>query len=355
MEEGTKLRRRRWVISEEDSVFWSDTRERIERGDIVPFIGNSISTQLAFKGNYEQTISRWAEKIDCPWPVWQDVSVAQYSLLREDEISARSSYLRCLKDALLDVAQDDAAVTAKQFDIAQENWEQDAYSFTDLARDLGYLNFDDMPEHPLSVLAMLPFPIYITTSYHRFLETALEKYDRANYRSEIYPWNPGLEDRIEPIFRETPDLRPTDKEPLVYHLYGRDDDPTSLVLTENDYLDFLINVTRDMGMTRVGGQTEGQGLPTVVVNTLIHNSSPLLLGYDVRAWDFRVLFRGLIAAKTAQRQAKGLCIQVPKEDNRGLLDLLGKYLENTSRLKVYKGTPQQCMLELEKIWRGEHD
>ena len=354
MSQGTKRRRHRWVLSEEDSVFWSDTRERIERGDIVPFVGNSISTQHAFKGRYEQTVHRWAEKIDCPWSVWQEVSVAQYSLLREDEFSARSSYLTCLKDALLDVAQDDAAVSKKQFDIAEENWAQEGYSFSDLARDLGYLNFDDMPEHPLSVLAMLPFPIYVTTSYHRFLETALEQYGRAAYRSEFYPWSPGLADCAKSVFQENPAYRPTAQEPLVYHLYGWDEDPTSLVLTENDYLDFLINVTQDMGRTRVGGQAEGQGLPTVVVNTLIHNSSPLLLGYDVRAWDFRVLFRGLIAAKTAQRQARGLCIQVPREGNRELLDLLGKYLENTSKLKVYKGSPRQCMLELEKIWRGEH-
>ena len=61
-----------------------------------------------------------------------------------------------------------------------------------------------------------------------------------------------------------------------------------------------------------------------------------------------------IAAKTAQRQAKGLCIQVLKEDNRGLLDLLEKYFENTSRLKIYKGTPQQCMLELEKIYQDAY-
>ena len=96
------------------------------------------------------------------------------------------------------------------------------------------------------------------------------------------------------------------------------------------------------------------GFAQVVENTLTYNSSPLLLGYNVREWDFRVLFRGLIAVKPRQRQAKGLCIQVLRENNQELLELLGKYLENTSNLKIYKGSPRQCMLELEQIWRGEY-
>ena len=47
-----------------------------------------------------------------------------------------------------------------------------------------------------------------------------------------------------------PDGRPYDPEPkipLVYHLFGRDEAPASLVLTEDDHLEFLTATYQDRG------------------------------------------------------------------------------------------------------------
>ena len=33
--------------------------------------------------------------------------------------------------------------------------------------------------------------------------------------------------------------------PWVFHLHGSDEDPASLVLTEDDYVDFLVSTQRD--------------------------------------------------------------------------------------------------------------
>ena len=45
--------------------------------------------------------------------------------------------------------------------------------------------------------------------------------------------------------RPTPTSAPTVDRPLVYYLFGRFDDPRSLVLTEDDYFDYLIGLTRN--------------------------------------------------------------------------------------------------------------
>jgi hypothetical protein len=41
--------------------------------------------------------------------------------------------------------------------------------------------------------------------------------------------------------------RPSPTEPLVYHLHGFDQVPPSLVLSEDDYLEFLVAIPRDKG------------------------------------------------------------------------------------------------------------
>ena len=47
------------------------------------------------------------------------------------------------------------------------------------------------------------------------------------------------------VFEEDPEYKPDKDNPLVYHLFGRLDIPESLVLTEDDYFDFLVGVTKE--------------------------------------------------------------------------------------------------------------
>ena len=344
-----------------DSVFWSDTRARIDNGQITPFVGDAISVQHVFKSTYDTAVEDWSAQVGFPWAKWQDVTtIAQYAMYKEGPLPAKRGYLSYIKDKLLDVADKDKTVSDKQFETAEDKKEQEKYTFTEMAQDLGYLNFTEQPNHPLYILASLPFPIYITTSYHRFLEFALKEVAGKQVRSEIYPWNAELEKRLTSVFQLEPGYQPDEDHPLVYHLYGRDDVPESLVLTENDYLDFLINISYQMGgATRIGGHIDAQGkpvvqgLPVVVENSLGKKSSPLLLGYDLPAWDFRVLYRGLMVAK--ERDEEGMCIQVPRADSlkkEAIRQDLERYLLTTSRLKIYWGTHQECLQELHTIYNS---
>ena len=367
---GSNQRRRRRGGARRDrspgTVLWSDTKRRISNGNLTPFVSASISNGLIFGAGFQQLVDEWAKDIGFPEEGRKNVaSVAQYSLMLNDASAAKSEYLDFMLDALLEKAENDANVSEKQRRKVEERWDQaDHYSFTQMVQDLGYLNLEEQPDHPLSILATLPLPIYITTCYHQFLEVALERVAHKEPESEIYPWNTELKkmheaQELSSIFQRQPDFRPSARRPLVYHLFGRDDLPASLVLTENDHLDYLKDVTRELSQTVVGGNVSAQGdliaraLPAQVADTLTQ-SSLLLLGYDLLHWDFRVLFRGLVTPKTATRRDTGICIQFRRdghEDEAAIKQSLQDYLLAESKLKVYWGKPEDCMQELQSLWK----
>jgi len=98
---------------------------------------------------------------------------------------------------------------------------------------------------PPAVLADLNLPIYITTNYDHFIEEALKSRGKEPI-SDFCRWS---EDLIEYAFEnevnsklydKDADYKPTPKNPLVFHLYGDIDHPSSIVLTKKDYDDFVI-------------------------------------------------------------------------------------------------------------------
>src|SRR5262249_8052957 len=86
------------------------------------------------------------------------------------------------------------------------------------------------PTDPHRVLAELPFPIYLTTNPDHLLIDALRE-AKKNPVVDVCPWTEWV-DRSTSIFAREPNFSPTVDRPLVYHLFGRLEDPDSLVLTE---------------------------------------------------------------------------------------------------------------------------
>ena len=74
------------------------------------------------------------------------------------------------------------------------------------------------------------------------------------------------------------------------------------MLTEDDYLDFLAAISQDT--------YQQQPLLPLYLRQALTQSSLLLLGYQPRAWDFRILFRGLINATPSSLRMINLAIQV---------------------------------------------
>ena len=122
---------------------------------------------------------------------------------------------------------------------------------SEFAGRLGYPRLDRGADDPLLILANLPCPIYLTTSPYTFIEEALRR-GRQGAEERVLPLAPGL-DNVPSVFAaagQSAIYRAQPAEPLVYHLYGLDAYPDSLVLTEDDHLDFLMAVSQGRGKER---------------------------------------------------------------------------------------------------------
>jgi hypothetical protein len=230
-------------------------------------------------------------------------------------------------------------------------------SYSEMAHRLGYPKYPEAERNPLRLLAELPLPIYITTSYHDFLEVALSRATpQKTPVSEIFYWDDTLH-HIPSIYDREPNYQPSVERPLVYHLYGLDTYPESLVLSEDDYLDFLIKVTEED--FEVHHSEQRKRIPSSVLKALT-GTSLLLLDYDVYDWEFRALFRGLIRAKNDSRAnnrniAEGISMQIePGQDHKDPAKVKA-YLNEYFRLyrfKVYWGEVESCVQELWDMWKG---
>jgi hypothetical protein len=340
-------------------------KNQLKNHSLYPFIADSMSNEFIFAKDYPRIIEEWANSMTFPWTGPRDVtSLAQYYLMREGEkdylVPVHYGYLDFMKQKLLEIAPgrqvEPFLVTKAKEKMAEGK------TFTELVDFLGLLNFEEPLKNPFGILASLPLRVYVTTSYYQFLEVMLTKANKTP-RSVIYPWNIALVDTINGagaevgrfnIFLEDKLFEATEDHPLVIHLFGRDDEPDSLVLTENDYLDFVIKLTSDnSGNVGEGANPATKDILRVLRDTLASNTMPLLLGYDLLNWDFRVLFRGLMGPKK-DRALPGLYIQLSEQDGnrKKIEEFLPNYAKTAYNLNIIWRSPQDCLEKLKAIQTG---
>ncbi len=125
-------------------------------------------------------------------------------------------------------------------------------------------------------LAALPFPLFVTSRHDKTLEHYLEKRGKQpKVKSYLFRGDPTTTLR---------DLGTIEK-PLIYHLYGSFEDPASLVITENDLLDFLRAVVAN-----------DPGLPVDLQN-LFRDRNVLFLGFGLGNYHLRILLHALNLSK----------------------------------------------------------
>lgn len=205
----------------------------------------------------------------------------------------------------------------------------------EMCRILGGLGPPDYTRdgEPHTVLAGLPLPIYLTTNYDGFMTAAL-KHQRKDPRREVCRWNNS------PAIRAIPTalprgFKPTPANPVVFHLHGHIGIPESLVLTEDDYLDFLVAVSRN------------DRLVPHQIHRALAGTSLLFLGYRLADWDFRVLHRGIVMAGEQSLRRLSVTVQLPPSDPAR--DYLDKYF-GSMNVRVYWGTADEFITELSRRW-----
>ena len=200
------------------------------------------------------------------------------------------------------------------------------------------------PDNPYRILADLPLPVYITTGYDDFMFQALKHVDKEAKR-EICRWNKALSEEPS-VFSNG--YAPNAANPVVFNFHGVTEDLNSLVLTEDDYFEFLMNVSKE------------KLIPSRIEKAMT-SSALLLLGYRLSDWDFRVMFHLLSSYLEISPVRIHVAVQIAPvpdeapEDQRkrvqGYLDMyFAKYKKQ--EIRIYWGTCREFLLELRNRRNG---
>jgi len=188
------------------------------------------------------------------------------------------------------------------------------------------------------VLAELPLPIYLTTNYDDFMFKALADRGHDPQRA-ICPWfttDRGQIEEMASLFRKPASYDPQPGKPIVYHLYGHRSNPDSLVLTEDDYLQFLVRVCRD-----------DQLLPPLIRRALSLYSR-LLIGYTFGDWAYQVLNQGLLMARPTLARSTDFIVTLPPVDSAAR-EYASRYFASMN-MRTYWGDPRDFASELRTRW-----
>lgn len=203
------------------------------------------------------------------------------------------------------------------------------------------------PDEPHRSLAALGLPIYLTTNYDDFMYQALVAAGTKPVR-EVARWNTWLRENVQSAFDS--DYEPTREHPLVFHVHGHWDLPESMVATEDDYFDFLVNVSRDLG-TSPTDFSKKSILPPRVRRALT-GSSLLFVGYSLADVNFRVILRGLVESLSAAQRQLSLSVQYCGGVPGDLEKYIEKYFGHTMKLHVFWYSARQFCHELNEKLRA---
>ncbi len=309
---------------------WPYILQCIHRGNIVPLLGPGMFRGLLPTG--EEIAARWASEFN--YPTSESITlprVAQFVHTRMrgypyDELST------ILTDDLME-----------REEVKDRQRLRSLNSLSEVIRRIAERHFDRDEGEPHRILAELPISTYLTTSYDSFMTAALYYVGKKPLRRSCI-WNRDLDNRRE--IEEYEDLSGSPDEPLVFHLFGNDEDPTSQILTEDDHLDFLGVIVKDFEHripSRLGAD--------------LSDSMLLFLGYDVQTLDCRVLFRGVIRQlREPPRRPRLAVLQFKGEEknNAELQSFIKRYCDNL-HIEAYDGTVREFLAELRDRWRNDNE
>ncbi len=310
---------------------WPSLLNAIKEGRCTPILGPGL-TDAVF-GTRRETAQRWAEAYHFPLAPHdrEDLpQVAQFLTVKHDPMFPLGVLTEQIRQELLRRHRGDPPPG-----LAEK-------SLGEIATVVGKQKREDETE-PHRVLAGLPLPIYVTTNPDNLLADALRDTGKEP-QVELFRWSndPGIVWPPSLYDGPNPAYQPTVERPLVYHLFGNLDYADTLVLTEDNYFDYLIGATRNREL-----------IPPAVLKALTAHAL-LFLGFQMDDWDFRVLFRSIVSreGEVARRRYFHVGVQVSPEEGRFLeADAARAYLDSyfgSDKISIYWGSAEDFARELSR-------
>jgi len=318
---------------------WPSLMRSIRRGQCTPILGSGLLEPLI--GSLKDIAQRWAETYHYPMAPHERESlpqVSQYLAINQDRGFPYDELGEYLREEIKRRYKEDIP----------EKLLSNFASLDELLETIGAKRREREPSDAYKALAQLPLPIFITTTPDNLLTAALKEAGK-DPQVVLCPWNEYVE-QTESIYDREPDYFPSPERPLIYHLFGELNEQDSIVLTEDDYFDFLIGVTGNKDL-----------IPPVVRRALT-DTALLFLGFQMDEWNFRILFRSILSLQGGGRRDRyaHIAAQIEPEEGRLLEPTRARrYLENYfskgADISIYWGSSDDFLKELvEQIAERAH-
>ncbi|WP_026403689.1 MULTISPECIES: SIR2 family NAD-dependent protein deacylase [Actinomadura] len=289
---------------------WDRLIRQLRAGQVAPFLGAG-----ACHGTLEMAgalAGRWADEYDYPFEDRFDLArVMRYVAVLEDDLTyVKGEFLR---------------------------------------RHFTGITAPNDPDDPHVALARFPLPLYLTTNYDDLLTRSLRAAGR-DPRRVLCPWYDGAP--YDPdAFVPPPGGSPAD-EPVVYHLHGHDGHPESLVLTEDDYIQFLVALIEDRNKEE--DTSARVSLVPPAVQEALARRPLLFVGYSLRDWTFQVLLQGLVKGLPTTHRRSHISVQMlplpdgaTDDQRRSAEEYLDRYFADL-KVSVYWGSARDFFRELNR-------
>jgi len=289
---------------------WDDLKYYVRRKKITAFIGPELSSHYIGSQKSDQWFPLLKELAD----EWAE----KYPLEKPSHLSRMAQYIAIVGNNEL---RPKTILASRIESISLPDFSMEKYRKT-----------------PYAILADLNLPVYITTNYDHLMEKALEDKGKKPL-SAFCRWKEES-DLIKKIRRIDTENKPQDSDsPLVFHLYGDINEPNFMVLTERDYVDFAIYMSKEITAA----------LPGPLIESISSNML-LFLGYQLQDINFLVIFQSVIRSIEAASTKKNVGVQfnadLDKVQKKKVEDYLDKYTDKIFNVRVYWGEPDGFCREL---------
>jgi len=307
---------------------WDSLLADMSRGRCTPIIGFGVYEEMF--GDASTLARQWGETYRYPFQAYDQLpEVAQFLAINQNASFPRQQLVEHFRREIL--RRHGAAIPAEEHDTLST----DALIVKAWQAVTG-------PGDPHRILANLPCALYVTANGATVLESALKETLGFAPYSGICRWNAKI---------KVTDQMPIDLDvakPLVYHLFGRLDDLASIVVSEDNYFDYLY-------------ATGGNGNePNPMVRGAPNNSSVMLLGFRITDWTLRVLFRTMMKTRSTgdDEDYTNVAVQVdPNQPGVSDADRVYAYLDEyfgKQHMTIIRGTVADFTNELTDRWRRKY-
>ncbi len=309
-----------------DEIYWNKLLEKFDEQNCIPFIGPDASNFEKYDGtrwfpSYTEIALKWINKYHYPFG-----SADMSEKIKQFDFPLDGSYLLASVAQFLAIENDQHDKNIPKYLLSEELKKTPNFSLPEY-RNTAY-----------AFLADLDLKIYITTNYDLLMEKALKDKGKKPI-SEFCRWNNDLVNIDSGIDKH---YTPDEHAPLVFHLHGVIDEVNSMVLTEKDYFDYIINMNKE---------NEKDLLPMVLRREL-PNSSLLFIGYTVEGINFRTIFQGALSFLKSLKVSVAIQIPPITDNNKKqrILDYLNHYTRNMFEVHAYPGEVSNFVAEFRERW-----